>query len=215
MDQALLDEGNKSWYSFIDQSVKKLSIPPDDMYAYQASQFMLSSYVNEISNNLKTIRRHGNDNKLCTFSYVYNEFRLQSYLSLSLPKQITKELTKMRISSHDLLIEKGRYFRPKISRNDRKCSTCQVVEDEEHFMLFCNKFSNLRLDLLTKLDIPTDYQGLKPNSYESITLLNKLLNPQTIDNVKLISYFISSALSLLLIQEEHLSELAIYMYIFT
>ena len=55
---------------------------------------------------------------------------------------------------------------------------------------FCNKFSNLRLDLLTKLDIPTDYQGLKPNSYEGITLLNKFLNPQTIDNVKLISYFI-------------------------
>ena len=151
---------------------------------------MLSSYVNEISNNLKTMRRHGNDNKLCTFSYV----RLQSYLSLSLPKQITKELTTMRISSYDLLIEKGRYFRPKISRNDRICSTCQVVE--EHCMLFCNKFSNLRLDLLTKLDIQTDYQGLKPNSYESITLLNKLLNPQTIDNVKLISYFISSALSL-------------------
>ena len=38
------------------------------------------------------MRRHGN--KLCTFSYVYNEFRLQSYLSLSLPKQITEELTK-------------------------------------------------------------------------------------------------------------------------
>ena len=34
---------------------------------------------------------------------------------------------------------------------------------------FCNKFSNLRLDLLTKLDIQTDYQGLKPKSYESIT----------------------------------------------
>ena len=86
VDQALFDEGYKSWYSFIDQSVKKLSISPDDMYANQASQFMLSSYVNEISNNLKTMRSNGNDNKLCTFSYVYNEFRLQSYLSLSLPK---------------------------------------------------------------------------------------------------------------------------------
>ena len=82
VDQALFDEGYKSWYSFIDQSVKKLSISPDDRYANQASQFMLSSYVNEISNNLKTMRSHGNDNKLCTFSYVYNEFRLQSYLSL-------------------------------------------------------------------------------------------------------------------------------------
>ena len=38
---------------------------------------------------------NGNDNKLCTFSYENNEFRLQSYLSLSLPKQITKELTTM------------------------------------------------------------------------------------------------------------------------
>ena len=51
---SFIDQGYKSWYSFIDQSVKRLSISPDDMYAYQASQFMLSSYVNEISNNLKT-----------------------------------------------------------------------------------------------------------------------------------------------------------------
>ena len=76
------------------------------------------------------------------------------------------------------------------------CCRSQVSVYRTIGPLVCNKFSNLRLDLLTKLDIPTDYQGLKPNPYESITLLNKLLNPQTIDNVKLISYFISSALSL-------------------
>ena len=68
VDQALFDEGYKSWYSFIDQLVEKLSISLDDMYANQASQFMLSSYVNEISNNPKTMRINGNDNMLCTFS---------------------------------------------------------------------------------------------------------------------------------------------------
>jgi hypothetical protein len=36
-----------------------------------------------------------------------------------------------------LLIEKGRYHRPKISRN-LLCSSCNKIEDEEHFMLYCN-----------------------------------------------------------------------------
>ena len=70
------------------------------------------------------------------FSYLYNEFCLQTYLSFGLPKRITKELTKNRIRSHDLLIERGRYFRPKIPRKERKGDVCQIVEEEEHFMCF-------------------------------------------------------------------------------
>ena len=63
-------------------------------------------------------------------------------------------------------------------------------------MLFCTKFNDLRSDLFEKLGILRNYQELKPKSHESISLLNKILNPQNIDDVKLISTFISSALLL-------------------
>jgi hypothetical protein len=43
-----------------------------------------------------------------------------------------KNLTKLKISAHTLLIEKGRYFRPKLCRNLRLCSLCNKIEDEEH-----------------------------------------------------------------------------------
>ena len=95
-------------------------------------------------------------------------------------------MNRFRISSHDLLIDRGRYFRPKIPRKERKCDICQIVEDEEHFMLFCIKFNDLRSDLFEKLGILRN-QELKSKSHESISLLNKILNPQNVDNVKLIS----------------------------
>ena len=63
-------------------------------------------------------------------------------------------------------------------------------------MLFCTKFNDLRSDLFEKLGILRNYQELKPKSQESISLLNKILNPQNVDNVKLISTFISSGLLL-------------------
>jgi hypothetical protein len=48
------------------------------------------------------------DNKLFFFANIYpKDFILQDYLSLKLPVNITRELTKLRLSSHSLLIEKG------------------------------------------------------------------------------------------------------------
>ena len=67
---------------------------------------------------------------------------------------------------------------------------CQIVEDEEHVMLFCIKFNDLRSDLFEKLGILRIYQELKTKSHESNSLLNKILNPQNVDNVKVISTFI-------------------------
>ena len=52
----------------------------------------------------------------------YKEFNLQKYLDFNLPKSLVKNLTKLRISAHTLLIEKGRYRRPKLPRDLRQCS---------------------------------------------------------------------------------------------
>ena len=68
----------------------------------------------------------------------------------------------MRISAHTLLIEKGRYSRPKLPRDLRQCTVCTQIEDEEHFILFCKKHDSIRKNLFSKLNI--DETPLTANS---------------------------------------------------
>ena len=59
-----------------------------------------------------------------------------------------KLITKFRISNHCLLIEKGRYL--KIPRENRVCQLCNVVEDEKHFLLECNRNQEARKTYIEK-----------------------------------------------------------------
>ena len=45
--------------------------------------------------------------------------------------------------------ETGRYKR--IPRDQRKCQTCNSIDDEIHFFLHCSKFSSQRNDLYNKI----------------------------------------------------------------
>ena len=57
-------------------------------------------------------------------------------------------LTKLRISSHKLMIEKGRYSRPYIPPEERLCPSCQSkTEDEKHVLLYCVLYDTLRKSL--------------------------------------------------------------------
>ena len=91
--------------------------------------------------------------------YVKTSFNIP----LKLPVNITKELTKLRLSSHSLLIEKSRFFRPKIKIKNTLCSQSNQIEDEQHFLIHCTKFANVRKLLLKKLNI--NLQDLCPSEY--------------------------------------------------
>ena len=73
-------------------------------------------YCSDIYEDVNLFKRQINDNKLYTYSKIYDSFCLQSYSSFGFTKSLTKELTKIRISAHDLLIERGCYFKPRIPR---------------------------------------------------------------------------------------------------
>jgi hypothetical protein len=103
------------------------------------SKIVNNYYNKSVEDQLTISKNQTTDSKLNTFANCYNKFSLQSYLDLMLSKSIVKNLTKSRISAHTLLIEKGRYFRPKLCRNLRLCSLCNKIEDEEHFLSFCQK----------------------------------------------------------------------------
>ena len=56
-----------------------------------------------------------------------------------------KNLIGLRLSSHRLEVEAGRWAKPdKISYENRKCKNCDVLEDEFHFVMECSFNCDLR-----------------------------------------------------------------------
>ena len=82
------------------------------------------------------------------FYYKYKKmFRFEPYLD-NVPKYIRQHLTRLRLSSHSLPVEVMRYRKIKVSRDERKCTICNLDKkgDEEHYLLECNnaEISHLR-----------------------------------------------------------------------
>ena len=62
-------------------------------------------------------------------------------------------LTRLRTAAHRLLIETGRWVKPKpIALENRKCIiTCNIIEDEFHFILVCPMYSSFQNIIQTGL----------------------------------------------------------------
>lgn len=190
VDKALFDEGHRSWFAFIDSSLKKFKLDKDDINIKTLLASFNDCYEENINKKLEDLSLKEHDNKLFFFSNIYQHFQIQDYLSFNLPNSLTNNLTKLRISAHQLLVEKGRYFRPKIERKNRLCTNCNELEDEEHFLLYCEKFKDLRSNLFTKMNIQIN--DLCPRNIYSTSVLNKLLNPTCKDDTIYICKFIST-----------------------
>ena len=67
---------------------------------------------------------------------------MEPYVTDTKDKLHRQALCKLRLSAHNLHIEKGRH--KQIPRENRKCSLCDVVKDETHFLDDCKKFENER-----------------------------------------------------------------------
>ena len=82
-------------------------------------------------------------NKLKVYASIKNVFAVENYV-LALPMMKRMHFTKLRISSHRLAIETGRYTRQMTPKNEMFCNNCDqlVVGDEFHFLLACHKFSS-------------------------------------------------------------------------
>ena len=81
---------------------------------------------------------HSGDTSIArTYRLYESSFGTECYLrSISNPKSKVA-LSKLRASSRDLEIEHGRYVRPRLNIDERLCLSCNVVENEEHFVTAC------------------------------------------------------------------------------
>ena len=96
--------------------------------------------------------------KLDCYAKYKSDIYYEPYLDQVSNRDHQVALTKLRVSQHDLEVERGRYTRPKKDRKDRTCRLCQSgkVEDEEHFLFECPVFADERTS-----HIPTENRTLK------------------------------------------------------
>ena len=85
-----------------------------------------------------------NSSRLLMYARFKHEFEMEHYLDFITEKKYKIALTKFRLSSHDLAIERGRFEH--IERNNRLCRYCNLnmIENEYHFLLVCPLYRDLR-----------------------------------------------------------------------
>ena len=97
---------------------------------------------------------------------TFANFQYQKYLDVVNIVKYRKNLSRLRLSSHRLEVEVGRWTKPnKTPIENRKCQICNVLEDEFHFLFECPLYTNLR-----KLYIHS-YYWRRPNMPKFIELL--------------------------------------------
>ena len=88
--------------------------------------------------------------KLNFYHQIKHEFLPEKYLSLVKIPEARNSLTRFRISSHNLFIERGRYETPIIPRENRWCLHCyfttgvKTLEDEIHALATCPLYNVVR-----------------------------------------------------------------------
>ena len=90
----------------------------------------------------KQREKNSNAGKLDTHFNIKKEFIAEPYLMLD-HFYMRKDICKLRLSPHNLLIETGRYVKPQsIPRSERICKHCtlNLIENAFHFRLQCSLY---------------------------------------------------------------------------
>ena len=92
-----------------------------------------------------------NEQKMRTYINFKVRFQYEKYLD-DLESKHRKSLTRLRISAHNLEIERGRYCRPPVPCDLRICPHCpSYVQDEIHFLFKCSAHNDYRDIMLNKV----------------------------------------------------------------
>ena len=147
--------------------------------------------------------------KLSYYNSIKSVFKKEPYLDQCMGFSRRYCTTQLRISAHDLQIERGRYVN--MPRNERICTWCKttlgqnIIEDEKHTLFDCDLYSTIRTNLIENLNKYRDerrplishsnlkdylMQTLSPhcshsnNISSSTSNINSLNNPPQLNDTK-------------------------------
>ena len=157
----------KSWISVMNKLYKMFN------QSTSVRTIMLDLYKKEW-NNLMLNLSSDPDSKLRTYAKFKNSFNIENYI-LQFPLHLRRNLTKLRISAHNLAIETGRYTKPiKTPVEKRTCFHCGGVENELHFISICQLFEEERSLFVKSLNEISTIDFVPTN--ECLSLILSYLN---------------------------------------
>ena len=101
-----------------------------------------------------------------------SDIRFESYLTKVKNVKHRKALSRLRLSCHPLMIEKGRHHKTPLQRSDRICPFCKVIEDEIHFITSCTKYDNERIPLFRMCNETSNHFETMTNEVKFIFILS-------------------------------------------
>ena len=145
--------GFNNWYSGACALAKSYNIDLDNItYSDEAKKYIKSTIRETFIKKWHSDLNNLVDNPILrTYSLFKFGFKMENHLSLIKNPAYRKAISKVRCSSHLLHIEKGRHTRPKTPIDQRLCHSCNVIEDEIHFITQCPLFQSERNALYEKV----------------------------------------------------------------
>ena len=138
----------------------------------------------------------GKSSKLSFYHLHKTKFAREAYIDAIKGFSRRYNTTKLRISSHDLEIERGRYTNT--PRELRICNWCNIsmgkktIENEYHFLFECDLYATLRAKLITSLNsLPSNCVNNLNNSQFHLKVDNdalkanfmNMLSPNCVSNI--------------------------------
>ena len=115
--------------------------------------------VGDVKIFLSVVKQQLSDNFIQNWNSQLNEssralfyrnlsFGYKSYLDTVTTSKFRVALSRLRLSSHRLEIETGRWAKPNsVPIENRLCTSCMKLEDEFHFVLEYTRYNDLRQTL--------------------------------------------------------------------
>ena len=115
---------------------------------------------------------------------TFNKFKLfgntPAYVTKPMSFYQRKLFAKLRLGSLELRIETGRYARPRLEINERICLLCSEnkrknneepeIENETHFLFYCDKLKILRDKFFSTIIKPDNFELLSEGERLSVVL---------------------------------------------
>ena len=92
------------------------------------------------------LQREANCVHIIVASPLQTSFNVPPIINCPCPSPSLWALLQFRVGSHALPVEQGRFARPPIPRNLRRCTLCstQSIGDERNFLFECPHFDEIR-----------------------------------------------------------------------
>ncbi len=151
----LLDrDGTYSWYTYATNVAEESNTDLNRILNCKTSK-QTKNLKREIKDNVNEYFKKLNKDKLNklneenkNFLYKFLNIGNDNRFYLTHPNKIyRKNISKFRVSDHNLLIETGRY--KKIPREQRLCSVCKILDDECHFFFKCKINQKIKEELFS------------------------------------------------------------------